>query len=382
MNVLENKTNFTIEELIGIAQRENNTKRNYLLVNYMQAKHIPVDPQKALYLFEKLGEEFYELYKGKKVTFIGFAETATAIGASIACNFPEEAYYLHTTRENIDSINRVVDFQEEHSHATQQELFCCDAQQMLFMSEKIVFIEDEITTGKTILNFVEKLEQKGICGKKKFAAVSLINSMNQESFQIFQQKGIELHYLVKLENNFKKLTFKTQPEAEQVKKEKTTIADFELKNFFGRVEPRVGVKTNIYKKACETLGQDILKFYQLKNKKDKKVLILGTEEFMYPAIVTAKKLKEAFQDCDIKVHSTTRSPIVSSLEENYPIKNKSSFQSIYEKERKTYIYNLEAYDFVIIMTDATNFNEVGMQELISALQIYENHDILVVRWVE
>ena len=382
MNVLENKTDFTIEELIGIAQRENNEKRNYLLVNYMQAKHIPVDPKKALYLFEKLGEQFYEFYKGKKITFIGFAETATAIGAAIACNFPEEAYYLHTTREKIDIIKRVVDFQEEHSHATQQELFCCDTQQMLFMSEKIVFVEDEITTGKTILNFIEKLEQKGICGKQKFVAVSLINSMNQESLEIFQQKGIEIHYLVKLENNFKKITFETQSETEQMKKEKITIADFELKDFFGRVEPRVGIKTNIYKKACETLGQDILKFYQLKNKKDKKVLILGTEEFMYPAIVTAKKIEETFEDCIVKVHSTTRSPIVPSLEENYPIKNKSSFQSVYEKERKTYIYNLEAYDFVIVITDAINFNEVGMKELISSLQTYENHDILVVRWVE
>lgn len=382
MNVLENKTNFTIEELIGIAQRENNTKRNYLLVNYMQAKHIPVDPQKALYLFEKLGEQFYELYKGKKITFIGFAETATAIGAAIACNFPEEAYYLHTTRERIDSIKRVVDFQEEHSHATQQELFCCDTQQMLFMPEKIIFVEDEITTGKTILNFIEKLEQKGICGKQKFAAISLINSMNQESLQIFQQKGIELHYLVRLENNFKKLTFETQQETEQIKKEKIIIADFELKNFFKRIEPRIGVKTSIYKKACETLGQDILKFYQLKNRQDKKILVLGTEEFMYPAIITAKKLKEAFQDCDVKVHSTTRSPIVPSLKKNYPIKSKSSFQSIYEKERKTYIYNLEAYDFVIIMTDAIDFNETGIQELISSLQIYENRDILVVRWVE
>lgn len=103
---------------------------------------------------------------------------------------------------------------------------------------------------------------------------------------------------------------------------------------------------------------------------------------MYPAIITAKKLKEAFQDCDVKVHSTTRSPIVPSLKKNYPIKSKSSFQSIYEKERKTYIYNLEAYDFVIIMTDAIDFNETGIQELISSLQIYENRDILVVRWVE
>lgn len=382
MNVLENKTDFSVDQFIGIAQRENNNKRNYLLVNYLQAKHIPVSPQKALCLFEKLGEQFYEIYKEKKVAFIGFAETATAIGAAIACAFPNECYYLHTTREKMDNIYRVVDFQEEHSHATQQELFCCDAENMLFQSDNIIFVEDEITTGKTIINFVEKLEQKGIKSKQKFVAVSLINSMDKDSVEKFEEKGIELYYLMKLENNFNKLTFEDPQQLEQIKKEKITLANFELKIFFGRIEPRVGVKTSIYKKACETLGQDILKFYQLKNKKDKKILILGTEEFMYPAIIAARKIEETFEDCIVKVHSTTRSPIVPSLEENYPIKNKSSFQSIYEKERKTYIYNLEVYDFVIIVTDAVNFNEMGMQELISSLQAYENRDILVVRWVE
>ena len=30
--------------MIGIAQRENNHKRNYLFVNRFQAKHIPVSP--------------------------------------------------------------------------------------------------------------------------------------------------------------------------------------------------------------------------------------------------------------------------------------------------------------------------------------------------
>ena len=34
-------------DLVRIAKRENNTKRNYLVVNPLQGKHIPVQPSKA-----------------------------------------------------------------------------------------------------------------------------------------------------------------------------------------------------------------------------------------------------------------------------------------------------------------------------------------------
>ena len=146
--------------MIGIAQRKNNHKRNYLFVNRFQAKHIPVSPSKALKLFQKLGEKVYCDYKNKKTTMIGFAETATAIASTVAIHCPDDVYYIHTSRETLPSKYSVVEFKEEHSHATQQILYCKKAEEMLFQSEKILFIEDEITTGKTILNFIEALQKK------------------------------------------------------------------------------------------------------------------------------------------------------------------------------------------------------------------------------
>ena len=39
---------YTEKDLVKIAKRENNTKRNYLVVDPLQGKHIPVLPSEAL----------------------------------------------------------------------------------------------------------------------------------------------------------------------------------------------------------------------------------------------------------------------------------------------------------------------------------------------
>ena len=75
---------YTEKDLVKIAKRENNPKRNYLVVDPLQGKHIPVVPSKALDLFAALADTFREKYKDEKLLLVGFAETATAIGAQAA----------------------------------------------------------------------------------------------------------------------------------------------------------------------------------------------------------------------------------------------------------------------------------------------------------
>ena len=72
---------YTQSDCVRIAKRENNTKRNYLVVNPLQGKHIPVSPSKSLELFDSLAGRVKAAYPGERILFIGFAETATAIGA-------------------------------------------------------------------------------------------------------------------------------------------------------------------------------------------------------------------------------------------------------------------------------------------------------------
>ena len=72
------------KDLVRIAKRENNNKRSYLVVDPLQGKHVPVSPFKALTLFSSLADKVREAYSEEKLLLVGFAETATAIGAEIA----------------------------------------------------------------------------------------------------------------------------------------------------------------------------------------------------------------------------------------------------------------------------------------------------------
>ena len=106
-------------ELVRIAKRENNSKRSYLVVNPLQGKHMAADPGAALALFRALADTVKQSCQGKRTLVIGFAETATAIGAAVAVELG--AYYLQTTREHIEGAGYLY-FSEEHSHASQQKL--------------------------------------------------------------------------------------------------------------------------------------------------------------------------------------------------------------------------------------------------------------------
>ncbi len=143
-------------DLIRIAKREHNKKRNYLVVNRLQGKHIPVQPDQALGMFAQLAERLEKRFDGEKTLVIGFAETATAIGATVAIKLG--AYYIQTTREEVEGAQYLY-FSEEHSHATQQRLVRQDLDGIMPKIGDVVFVEDEVTTGNTIRNLVQTLEQ-------------------------------------------------------------------------------------------------------------------------------------------------------------------------------------------------------------------------------
>lgn len=149
-------------DLVRIGKRENNKKRNYLVVNRLQGKHIPVLPSEALSMFDALAEIIEKEYSGEKLLLIGFAETATAIGAEAAIKLG--AQYIQTTRETVHGVSYLF-FSESHSHATEQKLVREDIDKFVGGVDRIIFIEDEVTTGNTILNIVNIMEDRYNEGK-------------------------------------------------------------------------------------------------------------------------------------------------------------------------------------------------------------------------
>ena len=150
---------FKIDDLVKIAKRENNTKRSYLYVNPVQGKHVPVSPSLPLLLFSALAAKIESRYPEERLLVIGFAETATAIGSTIAYKAKNAVYYMNTTRESVAGAAYLF-FTESHSHATEQRLVANGMGDILSNVDRVIFAEDEVTTGSTIEKLIRILQGK------------------------------------------------------------------------------------------------------------------------------------------------------------------------------------------------------------------------------
>lgn len=366
---------YTEKDLIRVALRENNTKRNYLIVNPLQGKHVPVPPGKALKLSSALAGILKSRYKGEKLLLIGFAETATAIGIQVAIGLG--SLYIQTTREDIPGA-RYIFFSEEHSHATEQRLVKDDIDIAVEDKgiDRIIFIEDELTTGNTILNLIKALV-KEYPGRLKFAVASLLNGMAKEYLDIYNEKGTGLHYLVKTDNStYARRAGLFAGDGEYIPCCCAAPAGgYNTFNASSWMDTRRMVEAPEYKKACENLWEEIYAY--IGEKRNKSILVAGTEEFMYPALYVGSKLEDMGNDT--RTHSTTRSPVVASMEKDYPLHTRYELRSVYDKDRVTYIYDIDTYDEVIIITDSHSGEDEGVNSLVNAVR-HKNKNILLVRW--
>ena len=363
---------YTEKDLVAVAKRENNTKRKYLVVNKLQGKHIPVDPRKSLEMFTELAQQIKQAYANEKILLVGFAETATAIGSAVAAE--TGARYIQTTRENIPDAEYLF-FSEQHSHATEQKLVKNDIDSVINDIDRIVFVEDEVTTGNTILNIINKIE-KLYTAKIKFSVAALINGMDEASAKVYVQRGITVHYLVKTRNSeYDEVADKYEINGTYVSADtnKSNIIP-EAITFTGHVNARRLTDGNTYKQACETLYQ------QMKGKFDVSgnILVLGTEETMYPAMYVGARLAD--DGHNVKNHATTRSPIAVSKDEGYPLHTRYTLKSLYDEDRTTFIYNIGKYDTVLLVTDAENMTDNSLNTLLNAISAGGNNRVYIIRW--
>lgn len=389
---------YTENDLVKIAKRENNKKRNYLVVNPLQGKHIPASPQKALGLFSELAK-CLEAYRNERILIVGFAETATAIGAQIALCLGAE--YIQTTREKLEGVSYLY-FSEEHSHASEQKLVKEDLDKVMGRIDRVIFAEDEITTGKTICNLIAAMEQ---CyrdidfSKINFSVASLLNGMSEEALGAYQNRNINVHYLVKTQHD------KYPQAAESAVNDgiyherdalcrdgsafcrneglpchdsssgETEGGYTDCLEIHGRADSRRLVHAEKYEEACEALFQEMIRRIPLEGQE--KILILGTEEFMFPGLYAGKRLEE--RGHFVRFHAATRSPIQVSRAAEYPLHERYALYSQYEEERQIYVYDIASYDVVIVTTDAPQSGGKGARSLLNALRT-KNEKVYLVRW--
>lgn len=378
---------FEKDDLIRIAKRENNSRRSYLYVNPLQGKHMPVSPSLSLRLFAALAKKLEDAYPEEKILVIGFAETATAIGATLACRAKNVLCYMNTTREEIAGADYLF-FTESHSHAREQRLVINGLEKVLDQVDRIVFAEDEVTTGNTIEKIIRLLQEKYREKALKFGILSILNSMSEERLAEMESYGFSCGYLYHIPPQYRiseiekyleqESDGKAGPTEQEPAKEAACIRRIRKGNYWNSrlVTPVTEAEEKAERFAAAVLAA-------LPNlEKAESLLILGTEEFMFPGLLVGQKAEALWPDKKIRFHATTRSPIEVFLEEDYPLHRRAELESLYEEGRKTFIYNLEQYDQVLIITDAEQIWEEGLNSLTKALRQYGNEKMTLIQWGE
>jgi hypothetical protein len=320
---LKIKESTELNRLLSFSSRINK-KRGFFFVSKVLGKHIPTTPS----IMESTYKELANLIpkSEEKTLFVGFAEAATALGQGVfeALN-QDNSFYMHSSRFKT-SHEVLLSFQEEHSHAPSHIFYAPQdksLQELLENITRIVLIDDEVTTGNTANNLIE--EFKKILPKVKTYTLITILDWSSKKYDNF-----DIYSLYKGHFSFEK---NTKDFSNTIKSEAKDIPSLE------KVIPY-----NFARYGTKKLNIDVKKYIKLEDFRNKKVLVLGTAEFMYAPYLLAKVLEDA--GVETYFQATTRSPINI----DGAITSKIEFKDNYFENIDNFLYNVidRDYDKVIV----------------------------------
>jgi len=222
-----------LRDLVGLALRRN-PRRAHLLVSLVLGKHVPTDPRTVhgaglllgLLVRARLcgaapqgapllgallrqaltaGPAQSALFRDTVVEalataaaprpaplVLGYAETAVSLGHSVADAVPA-AQYLHSTRRAVAGMSAAGGFEEEHSHATSHLLLPSD-QQLLrgpaAAARDLVLVDDELSTGTTVLNTIGALH--AMAPRERYVVAALVDLRTPEDHARLRARADEL----------------------------------------------------------------------------------------------------------------------------------------------------------------------------------------------
>ncbi|MEU3736145.1 MULTISPECIES: phosphoribosyltransferase [unclassified Streptomyces] len=159
--------------MLGLALRRN-PKRAHLLVSNVLGKHVPQLPSVVYAAGRDLGERARTLLgdaEARRAVVLGYAETATGLGHCVADGIGL-APYLHSTRRPVDGVRSAGGFEESHSHATSHLLLPEDPR-LLTRDGPLVLVDDEFSTGNTVLNTIRALHE--LHPRERYVIVALVD---------------------------------------------------------------------------------------------------------------------------------------------------------------------------------------------------------------
>ncbi|KUN86007.1 phosphoribosyltransferase [Streptomyces bungoensis] len=367
-----------LRTLLGLALRRN-PKRAHLLVSHVLGKHVPQSPSVVYGHGVRLGRRVRALLgdtEAASAVVLGYAETATGLGHAVADGLGL-APYLHSTRRPVAGVTRAGGFEESHSHATSHLLLPEDPA-LLAGSGPLVLVDDEFSTGNTVLNTIRDLHARH--PRRRYAVVALVDMRSPEDTARLQrfadgigarvdviaaatgtvrlpegvlEKGQEL---VARHESAEPAPTATgaPPTGPSVPRGRIRRVDLHWPRGLPdggrhgftpahrtRLEAALPAMTA---RLAEHLPADA-----------RRVLVLGFEELMYAPLRLAREL-EQLTDADVRFSTTTRSPVLAVDDPGYAIRTRLVFPAHDEPADgpgERYAYNVAGagFDAVVAVVD-------------------------------
>jgi adenine/guanine phosphoribosyltransferase-like PRPP-binding protein len=430
-----------VKDLVGLALRRN-PKRAHLLVSRVLAKHVPTEPGIATSAGQLLGllvrreleglgdtrfdavgpdalaavideaaDRLVRLLDGKShlvgetapneeerrtrlaslaglcellarqqtelpgVVTIGYAETATGLGQLVAGQLG--TYYIHSTRQSGSGVEPYGAFEETHSHATSHQLLPT-SRAALDLAETVVLVDDELSTGATIINTIRELHRTA--PHRQYVVASLVDLRSAADRdhldQLARELGSRITAVALAQGSIQLPETLAADAADLISNLPlpgagvTGAGRIRVEDLNGLVPPvrsaRFGVAGRLDPDQASRIAAALSRALGSSAGAGARVLVLATEEFMALPLAVAARLQDLHPDADIRYSTSTRSPIAALDEPGYAIRSAIAFDSgddDTDGSRARFAYNFVhpegRFDTVVIMPEpGTSVSEI------------------------
>ncbi|SEC92861.1 PELOTA RNA binding domain-containing protein [Streptomyces sp. 2231.1] len=365
-----------LTDLLGLALRRN-PKRAHLLVSHVLGKHIPQTPSVVYGHGLALGRRVAALLgeaEAATAVVLGYAETATGLGHAVADGLGT-APYLHSTRRPVPGLAPAGGFEESHSHATSHLLLPEDPA-LLSGSGPLVLVDDEFSTGNTVLNTVRDLHERH--PRHRYVIVALVDMRSPEDAARMEAFAREIGARVDL---IAAASGVVRLPADVLEKGQRLVAHHESAGSepapAGRTAPRsphgtprvdLGWPARLpdggrhgFTPAHRTRLEAALpamagRISDALPPDARRVLVLGNEELMYAPLRLAEQL-ERTTGAEVRFSTTTRSPVLALDDPGYAIRTRLTFPAHDDPADgpgERYAYNVAGagFDTVVAVVDS------------------------------
>ncbi|MER5882431.1 phosphoribosyltransferase [Streptomyces sp. NPDC001941] len=324
-----------LRDLLGLALRRN-PKRAHLLVSNVLGKHVPQRPSTVRRAGYDLGVRVRALLgedESARAVVLGYAETATGLGHSVADGLGI-APYLHSTRRPVPGVATAGGFEESHSHATSHLLLPEDP--ALFAGDgPLVLVDDEFSTGNTVLNTVRALHERHPRGRYVIVAlVDMRAPADRDRLTAFAREigaRVDLvaaaHGTVALPDGVlergRALVERYDTPVPRPRAPRGAVVRARLDWPAGVPDGGRHGFAPAHRERLEAALPGLAEQLAAELPAAGRILVLGNEELMYAPLRLATALEEAGHD--VAYSTTTRSPVLAVDDPGYAIRTRLVF---------------------------------------------------------